>query len=347
MKIGEYTIGIKYPPFIIAEMSGNHNQSLDTALKIIDAASKIGVHAIKIQTYTPDTITINKNDNEFYINDEKNIWKGQSLYNLYSNAHTPWEWHEVIFSHAKKKGIMCFSTPFDESAVDFLEKIKVPAYKVSSFENIHLPLIEKVALTGKPMIISTGLASIAEIYDLVQTIKNTGNKNFILLKCTSAYPASSCDSNVITIPNMRDLFKCEVGLSDHTLGIGSAIAAVAHGASVIEKHFTLSRKNKSVDSSFSLEPKEMEQLVHESKNAWLSIGKIQYGACKSEKKLIKHRRSLYIVMDIKKGEKITRENLRAIRPGLGIKPKYFEIILGQTIKKDVKKGTPFSWEFLK
>ena len=242
---------------------------------------------------------------------------------------------------------MCFSTPFDESAVDFLEKIKVPAYKVSSFENIHLPLIKKVALTGKPMIISTGLASIAEIHDLVQTINNTGNKNFILLKCTSTYPASSCDSNVITIPNMRDLFQCEVGLSDHTLGIGSAIAAVAHGASVIEKHFTLSRKDKSVDSSFSLEPKEMEQLVHESKNAWLSIGKIQYGKNKSEKKLIKQRRSLYIVMDIKKGEKITRKNLRAIRPGLGIKPKYFEIILGQTIKKDVKKGTPFSWEFLK
>ena len=255
MKIGEYTIGLKYPPFIIAEMSGNHNQSLETALKIIDAASKIGVHAIKIQTYTPDTITINKNDNEFYINDKKNIWKGQSLYNLYSNAHTPWEWHDVIFSHAKKR-IMCFSTPFDESAVDFLEKIKVPAYKVSSFENIHLPLIKKVALTGKPMIISTGLASIAEIHDLVQTINNTGNKNFILLKCTSTYPASSCDSNVITIPNMRDLFQCEVGLSDHTLGIGSAIAAVAHGASVIEKHFTLSRKDKSVDSSFSLSLKK-------------------------------------------------------------------------------------------
>ena len=259
-KIGKYSIGFSHPPFIIAEMSGNHNQSLDRALEITEAAAKTGVHAMKLQTYTADTMTLDVNEGEFFINDENSLWDGNSLYDLYKIAFTPWEWHEPIMKRANELGMLCFSTPFDDTAVDYLEDLNVPAYKIASFENTHLPLIKKVASTGKPMIISTGMASVAEMDEMVQTIRDAGCEQFVLLKCTSTYPATPENSNVLTIPHMRKLFNCEIGLSDHTMGIGASVAAVAHGATVIEKHFTLNRADGGVDSAFSMEPEEMKQL---------------------------------------------------------------------------------------
>jgi len=346
MYIGKNKISLNDTPFIIAEMSGNHNHSLDRALKLVDEASAAGAHAIKIQTYTADTITIKHDKKEFYITDDNNIWKGQSLYELYEKAHTPWEWHKDIFKRAADKGIVCFSSPFDETAVDFLEGLDTPAYKIASFENIHLPLIKKVANTGKPVIVSTGMATISEIDEVVQTILSTGNENFILLKCTSTYPASPLDSNILTIPHLRNLYKCEVGLSDHTLGIGAAIAAVAHGGTVIEKHFTLDRNDGGVDSSFSLDPSELRLLVKETKQAWQSLGKINYGFTDLEKDFLKHRRSIYVSKDIKKGERLTEKNIRIIRPGLGLPPKYYSILLGRKARENLKKGRALSWEIV-
>ncbi len=346
INIANINIGLKYKPFIIAEMSGNHNQSLERALKIVKAASSSGVDALKIQTYTADTLTLNLNDNEFLISDPKSPWKGQSLYSLYKDAYTPWEWHKPIIDTARKLGLLCFSSPFDETAVDFLEDLEVPAYKIASFENSHLPLIKKVASTGKPIIISTGMASLSELDDTVQTIRKVGCENFVLLKCTSTYPASPKNSNIITIPHMRQLFDCEVGLSDHTMGIGASVAAVAHGATVIEKHFTLSRIDGGVDSDFSLEPGEMTSLVKETKSAWESIGNVKYGPTDSEKASLKFRRSLYISEDLKKGDKLTRKNVRIIRPGYGISPKNYDIIIGRKIRQDVKKGTALKWDLM-
>ena len=307
MKIGKYKISQKDKPFIIAEMSGNHNQSLDRALKIVDAAAKSGVHMLKLQTYTADTITINSRNSDFFINDKKSLWRGKNLYDLYKEAHTPWDWQEKIVKRSNKLGMLCFSTPFDETAVDFLEKINVPAYKISSFENVHLPLIKKVAQTGKPIILSTGLATKNEIEEAVETLKIGGCKEFALLKCTSAYPALPTNSNILTIPDLRKNFNCEVGLSDHTMGIGTALAAISHGATIIEKHFTLDRKDGGVDSSFSIEPTEMKILVEESARAWQALGKISYGPTGSEKSGINLRRSIYVVKDINKGEKITKK----------------------------------------
>jgi N-acetylneuraminate synthase len=268
MKISSISIGKSYRPFIIAEMSGNHNQSLERALEIVEAAAEIGAHALKMQTYTADTITLNVKEGEFFIDEKDSLWKGKSLYELYEEAHTPWEWHKHIMKRAKELGMLCFSTPFDETAVDFLEGLDVPAYKIASFENTHIPLIKKVAATGKPMIISTGMATIAELDETVRIIRDAGCEQFALLKCTSSYPASPENSNVFTIPHMRKLFGCEVGLSDHTMGTGAAVAAVAHGATAIEKHFTLRRADGGVDSAFSLEPEEMKQLVIETERAW-------------------------------------------------------------------------------
>ncbi|RQD80972.1 MAG: pseudaminic acid synthase, partial [Methanocalculus sp. MSAO_Arc2] len=298
MKIGDYTISQNNPPFIIAEMSGNHNHSLDRALAIIEAAAETGAHAIKLQTYTADTITLNVSDGEFFINDEKSLWKGQSLYDLYKQAYTPWEWHEPIMKRAEELGMICFSTPFDETAVDFLETLNVPAYKIASFENNHLPLIRKVAATGKPLIISTGMATIAELDEAVRTARDAGCQDLILLKCTSTYPATPENSNILTIPHMRELFNCEVGLSDHTLGIGAAVAAVAHGATVIEKHFTLSRADGGVDSAFSMEPSELKMLVEETERAWQSLGGVVYGSMEAEKRSLMFRRSLYVAEDM-------------------------------------------------
>lgn len=346
IKIGNRLIGSSQKPFIIAEMSGNHNQSLERALKIVDLAAEAGVDAVKLQTYTPDTMTLDIHTGEFFIESETNLWKGQSLYNLYKEAYTPWEWHEAIFERCKKHGLLAFSSPFDETAVDFLETLNVPAYKIASFENIDIPLIKKVASTGKPVIISTGMASVAELDEAVQAVRSEGNDQIILLKCTSTYPATPENSNLVTISHMRELFGVEVGLSDHTMGIGAAVAAVALGATVIEKHFTTSRAEGGVDAAFSLEPYEMKMLVAETERAWLSLGVVHYGPTKAEKPSLEHRRSLYVTEDLKAGDTITKENVRAIRPGYGLPPKYYDIVLGKTIKKDVKKGTPLSWDIL-
>mgnify|MGYP001375042704 CR=1 FL=1 len=345
-KIGGISIGQIHRPFIIAEMSGNHNQSLERALEIVNAAASTGAHALKLQTYTADTMTLDVQEGEFFIDDPKNLWKGSSLYDLYKVAYTPWEWHEPIMKRANELGMVCFSTPFDDAAVDFLEDLNVPAYKIASFENTHLPLIKKVASTDKPMIVSTGMASIAEMDDAVRTIRDAGCGDFVLLKCTSTYPASPEHTNVLTIPHMRDLFNCEVGLSDHTMGVGASVAAVAHGATVIEKHFTLDRTDGGVDSAFSMEPNEMAQLVFEADRAWKAMGYVAYGPTEAEKKSLRYRRSLYVVKDIEAGDVLTKENVRAIRPGLGLPTKYLEKVLGKAVNKNLKRGTALAWEML-
>lgn len=346
MRINQQIIGHNYPPFIVAEMSGNHNHSLERALEIVEAAAKAGVNAVKIQTYTAETMTLNINEGEFYINNPDSLWHGNSLYQLYQLAYTPWEWHKPIFDKCKELGIIGFSTPFDATAVDFLESLEVPCYKIASFENIDLPLIRKVARTGKPMIISTGMATVAELDETVRTAREEGCNDLILLKCTSTYPATPENSNLLTIPHLRDLFNVEVGLSDHTMGIGVAVASVALGATFIEKHFTLRRADGGVDSAFSMEVEEMQQLVIESKRAWQAMGSIKYGATEAEKESVNFRRSLYIFQDMKAGDILTPENLKAVRPGLGLPPKYYDILLGKSVKQDVKTGTPINWDLV-
>ena len=346
MKIANIPIGKNSSPFVIAEMSGNHNQSLERALEIVEAAAKTGAQALKIQTYTPDTMTLDLDEREFHISDPKSLWAGTSLYKLYGQAHTPWEWHEAIFKRSKELGIIAFSTPFDATSVDFLESLDVPCYKIASFENTDLPLIRKVAATGKPMIISTGMASIAELDDTVRAARQAGCKDLALLKCTSTYPATADNTNILTIPHMRELFGCEVGLSDHTMGVGVSVASVALGATVIEKHFTLNRADGGVDSSFSMEPAEMAQLVVETERAWQALGQVSYGATAAEAKSLMFRRSLYVVKDMQAGEKLTADNVRAIRPGLGLPTKYLEQVLGKTLKIAVTKGTALRWDQL-
>lgn len=339
-------IGSGHPPFIIAEMSGNHNQSLERALNIVEAAAKAGAHALKIQTYTADTMTLDIDEGEFHINDPESIWNGNSLYRLYQQAYTPWEWHKPILERCKKLGIIGFSTPFDETAVDFLETLDVPCYKISSFENADIPLIRKVAATGKPMIISTGMATVSELDETVRAARDSGGKELILLKCTSSYPSTPENSNILTIPHMRDLFQCQAGLSDHTLGIGVAVAAVALGATVIEKHFTLSRAEGGVDAAFSLEPDELYGLVTESLRSWQALGKVFYGIAENEKSSLQFRRSLYVSRDMNVGDIFTKDNIRIIRPGCGLPPKYMDYLLGKKVNKEVKKGTPVTWSLL-
>ncbi len=345
--IGNRPIGRAAPPFIIAEMSGNHNQSLDRALALVDAAARAGAHALKLQTYTADTMTLDIREGEFMVSDPKSLWTGRSLYQLYQEAHTPWEWHKPIFERAAERGMLAFSTPFDETAVDFLESLNVPAFKIASFENTDVPLIRRVAATGKPMIISTGMASISELDQAVRTVRAAGCTKLVLLKCTSTYPASPENTNLRTIPHLRDLFGCEVGLSDHTMGIGASVAAVALGATVIEKHFTLSRAEGGVDSAFSLEPHELESLVVESERAWQAMGGIVYGASAAEAQSKLHRRSIYVVADVKAGQTLTRDNIRTIRPGLGLPPVHMEDVLGKTFRADAKKGTPLTWDLIR
>jgi pseudaminic acid synthase len=345
--IGNLKVGAGEPPFIIAEMSGNHNQSLERALEIVEAAAKTGAHALKIQTYTADTMTLDLDEREFHISDPKSLWAGSSLYKLYGEAYTPWDWHKPIFERARELGIIAFSTPFDDTAVDLLESLDVPCYKIASFENTDIPLIRRVAATGKPMIISTGMASIAELDDTVRAAREAGCKDLILLKCTSTYPATANNTNILTIPHMRELFGCEVGLSDHTMGVGVSVASVALGATVIEKHFTLSRAEGGVDSTFSMEPAEMTQLVLETEQAWQALGQISYGPTVAEKKSIVFRRSLYVVSDLKAGDLLTKENVRAIRPGLGLSTKYQELVIGMAVKHDIKRGTALSWMHLR
>jgi N-acetylneuraminate synthase len=346
IRIAGKAIGPGHAPFVIAEMSGNHNQSLERALEIVEAAAKTGAHALKIQTYTPDTMTLDLDEGEFHIADPKSLWAGSSLYKLYGEAYTPWEWHKPIFDRARELGIVAFSTPFDDSAVDFLESLDVPCYKIASFENTDLPLIRRVAATGKPLIISTGMASIAELDDTVRAAREAGCKDLILLKCTSTYPATAENTNILTIPHLRELFGCEVGLSDHTMGVGVSVASVALGATVVEKHFTLKRSDGGVDSSFSMEPAEMAQLVVETERAWQALGQVSYGPTEAEKKSIQFRRSLYIVQDLQAGAVLTRENVRAIRPGLGLPTKYLEVILGKTVKRAAKRGAALTWDLL-
>ena len=346
IRIGNRTVGIGEAPFIIAEMSGNHNQSLERALEIVEAAAKAGAHALKIQTYTPDTMTLDLDEREFRISDPKSQWAGASLYKLYGEAYTPWEWHKPIFDRARELGMIAFSAPFDATAVDLLEELDVPCYKIASFENTDLPLIRRVAATGKPLIISTGMATVAELDETVRAAREAGCRDLILLKCTSTYPATPENSHVRTIPHMRELYDCEVGLSDHTMGFGAAVAAVALGATVIEKHFTLRRADGGVDSTFSMEPDEMSILVTESERAWQSLGRVRYGPNEAEKKSAIFRRSLYIVRDMRAGEELTKDNVRAIRPGLGLPTKYLELVLGKTVGRDVKRGTALGWELL-
>lgn len=346
IKIAGRSIGRDSAPFIIAEMSGNHNQSLDRALEIVEAAAKSGAHALKIQTYTPDTMTLDLDEREFHISDPNSLWAGTSLYKLYGEAYTPWEWHKSIFDHALKLGIIPFSTPFDDTAVDFLEELNVPCYKIASFENTDLPLIRRVAATGKPLIISTGMATVAELDETVRAAREAGCKDLILLKCTSTYPATPENTNILTIPHLRELFGCEVGLSDHTMGVGVSVASVALGATVIEKHFTLNRADGGVDSTFSMEPEEMKMLVVESERAWQALGNVSYGPTEKEKKSLIFRRSLYISEDMNAGDTLTEKNLRAIRPGYGLAPKYLSSLLGRRVAKSVKKGTAMSWDLL-
>lgn len=344
--IADRLVGQTQSPFIVAEMSGNHNQSLERALAIVEAAAQAGAHAIKLQTYTADTMTLDLDSNEFFISDPDNLWKGTSLYKLYQQAYTPWEWHKPIFDRCRELGMIAFSTPFDDSAVDFLESLEVPCYKIASFENTDLPLIRKVAETGKPMIISTGMASIADLDETVRTARESGCQELILLKCTSSYPSSPEDSNLVTIPHMRDLFNCQIGLSDHTMGMGAALTSIALGATFIEKHFTLARADGGVDSAFSMEPQELQSLVIESEKAWQALGKISYGPGEKEAASLKFRRSLYIAQDMQAGETLTTKNLRLIRPGYGLAPRYYELVLGRAVKIDVKKGSPLTWDLV-
>ncbi|MFZ1306220.1 MAG: pseudaminic acid synthase [Ferruginibacter sp.] len=344
MQIGNYTISTNNAPFVIAEMSGNHNQSIDRAFKIIETAAKCGAHAIKLQTYTADTITIDHSGGLFDISDESSLWKNRNLYELYQEAHTPWEWHEALYKCAADNNIIIFSTPFDDTAVDFLEKLNSPAYKIASFENNHLPLLRKVAQTGKPVIMSTGVSTLSGLAESVEILRNNNCTDLVLLKCTSNYPANPLNSNLQTIPHLRSLFNCEVGLSDHTMGIGVPIAATALGATVIEKHFCLSRAEGGVDSAFSLEPDELKSLVIETERAWQSLGTVQYGIQPTENKSLLFKRSIYVVKEIQQGEKFSYENIRVIRPGDGLHPRYFEQLIGTTARVNLEKGTPLSWD---
>lgn len=344
--IGGRTIGRGEPPFVIAEMSGNHNQSLENALKIVDAAAAAGAHALKLQTYTADTMTLDLEQGDFFISDPGSLWAGNSLHKLYQQAYTPWEWHEPIFRRCRENGLICFSTPFDDTAVDFLETLEVPAYKIASFENSHLPLIRKAAATGKPLIISTGMATIAELDQTVRAAREAGCRELILLKCTSTYPATPENTNIVTIPHLRDMFGVEVGLSDHTMGIGVAVASVVLGATVIEKHFTLRRADGGVDSAFSMEPEELASLVRETANAWHALGTVSYGPTGAEQASLQFRRSLYVARDMKEGELFTRENLRIVRPGLGLAPSHFDLLLGKPVSRDVRRGTAVTWDLL-
>ncbi len=342
-KIQDTIISPDHKPFVIAEMSGNHNQSLERAFEIVDAAAEAGASALKLQTYTADTITFNGTSDEFVIKDQNSLWKNQNLHKLYQMAYTPWEWHKPIFDRAKAHGMLAFSSPFDTTAVDFLESLNVPCYKIASFENTDHILLKKVAQTGKPVIMSTGVASITDIQESVGVLRKYGCKDLVLLKCTSTYPATPESTNLLTIPHMRELFDCQIGLSDHTMGIGAGIAAVALGARVLEKHFTLRRADGGVDSSFSLEPEELKNLVIESERAFLAMGKVNYVLSEKEQKSLQYKRSLYVVEPMQAGEIFSEKNIRSIRPSNGLHTRYYDEILGKTATQNIEAGTALSW----
>ena len=342
--IGGRPVGPTHKPFIIAEMSGNHNQSLARALALVDAAAAAGVDALKLQTYTANTITM---DTGFAINEAgQSLWEGKNLYKLYQEAHTPWAWHAEIFARARQLGMLAFSSPFDETAVDFLETLDVPAYKIASFENAHWPLLRKVATTGKPVIVSTGAATLAEIDDAVRILREAGCRELILLKCTSTYPASPTNTNLRTLPVLAETFGCPVGLSDHTMGVGASVAAVALGASVIEKHFCLSRAEGGVDAAFSLEPHELKMLVEETERAHQALGGVQLFVQPNEAKSRVFKRSIYVARSIAAGELLTEENLKIIRPGDGLWPRHWDTVLGRRATRDLLPGTPLGWDMV-
>ncbi|ORU94682.1 MAG: pseudaminic acid synthase [Cycloclasticus sp. symbiont of Poecilosclerida sp. N] len=345
MKINNRIIDSQQPPYIIAEMSANHNGDINNALKIIEMAKNAGADAVKLQTYKPDTITLDSREPEFMI--EGGLWDGQSLYELYQSAYMPWEWHKPLFDYARKLGITIFSSPFDNSAVDLLEDLNTPAYKIASFEAVDLPLIKYVANTGKPMIISTGMADAGEIGEAVQAAKEGGCKELAILHCVSGYPAPAEDYNLKTMVDMQNRFGLVTGLSDHTLDNTTAITSVALGASIIEKHVTLDRSAGGPDDSFSLQAPELEALCKGAKTAWQALGKVDYGRKSSEEGNVKFRRSLYFVKDIKAGEIITKEHIKSIRPGFGLAPKFYESVLGKTVRENVQKGHALRWDFLK
>ena len=346
IQLGQHTVGPSHPPLIIAELSGNHDQSLDKALAMVDAAAACGADAIKIQTYTADSMTLDIRSGDFVIQDPGNLWQGKSLYELYQLAMTPWNWHQAIFERANALGMLAFSTPFDHAAVEFLEQLNVPCYKIASFENIDHGLIAAVARTGKPVIVSTGMATQTELAEAVEVLQRNGCRDIILLKCTSNYPARPIDANLNTIPHLAALFGCQVGLSDHTAGIGVSVAAVALGATVIEKHFVLDRSEGGIDAAFSMEPAEFSLLVSECRKAKDALGKVHYGCTDKEIASRVHRRSLYIAKDMQAGDIFTADNLRSVRPGLGLAPKYLPQFLGRKVKQDVPMGTPLSWELI-
>jgi pseudaminic acid synthase len=344
--IDQFAIGADQPPFIIAELSGNHQQELELALAMVEAAAKAGAHAIKLQTYTADSMTLDVQQDDFVIKEKDSLWHGESLHALYAKAATPYEWHKVLFDKAKSLGMTAFSSPFDEAAVDFLDELGVPCFKIASFELTDLPLIKKAASKGKPLIMSTGMASLSEIEQAVNTARLSGCEQIALLKCTSTYPAEPTNTNLLTIPHLRDAFGCQVGLSDHTAGTGVSVAAVALGATIIEKHFVLDRSAGGVDAEFSLEPAELSMLVSETKRAWQAMGKVTYGGTLAEEKSKQYRRSIYVCQDIKAGQLLTTSNLRIVRPAFGLAPKHWQDVLGKKAKCDLAKGTPLNWGML-
>ncbi|NIJ14595.1 N-acetylneuraminate synthase [Saccharomonospora amisosensis] len=346
VRIGRHDIGPEHPPFVVAEVSGNHNGSLDRALEIIDAVADSGAHAVKLQTYRPDTITVDVDAPAFRLTDEHELWGGQNLYRLYEQAHTPWEWHERLFSHARKRGLEVFSSPFDPTAVELLESLDSPAYKIASSELVDLPLIELCASTGKPLVLSTGMATVAEIDAAVRTARAAGNDQLVVLSCTASYPAAPQESNLRGIPLLAGLTGAVVGLSDHTAGIGVPVAAVALGAGLIEKHVTLSRDDGGVDSAFSLEPAELSALVIETRRAWQALGEATLGPKPSEREGLRLRRSLYVVEDVRTGDAVTSRNVRSIRPAGGLPPGEIGNVLGRRFRTDAAKGTPLTWDLI-
>ncbi|MCL4757156.1 MAG: pseudaminic acid synthase [Rhodocyclaceae bacterium] len=344
--IGNRPIGPQHPPFLIAEMSGNHDGELARALAIVDAAAEAGAHAIKLQTYTPSCMTLDVPDGGFFIDEAGNPWRGHSLHELYEKAQTPWDWHRAVFDHAHARGLLAFSTPFSIAAVDFLETLDVPCYKVASFENGDLPLIRRVAATGKPLILSTGTATLVELAQAVEAARSAGCRELVLLKCTSNYPAEPRDANLRTLAHLQALFECVAGLSDHTLGTAVAVAGVALGAAVIEKHLTLDRASGGVDAAFSLEPEEFAQLVRDTLTAWQALGRVQYGPAESERDTRRYRRSLYIACDLDEGAELTAQSVRCVRPAGGLAPGYLDVVLGRRVRRAVVRGTPLTWDLI-
>jgi N-acetylneuraminate synthase len=345
MKIGRRSIGPEHPVYVVAELSANHNQNLDRALQIVRAAKDAGADAIKLQTYTPDTITMASDREDFRVAGGT-IWDGRNLHDLYAEAYTPWEWQPKLKKAAEDLGMDCFSSAFDSTAVDFLEEMGVPAHKIASFELIDIPLIQKMARTGKPLIMSTGMATVEEIEEALQAARAAGASQIVLLKCTSAYPAPAEDMNLRTIPEMARRFGVPVGLSDHTMGIAAPVAAVALGACIIEKHLTLSRATPGPDSAFSLEPQEFKAMVDAVKTAEKALGKVHFGLSVKEEASRVFRRSLFVVEDVKQGEAFTVANVRSIRPGHGLHPRHLTEVLGKSASREIKRGTPLSWEFI-